>query len=853
MANTESNIVIKYVVDDSALVNSNKTLADTGKVLSEDVKKYDELKKKTAELDAENQDLKKSIEDLNKKLGEAGNTTDDAGDSFLSLGKQLKKAKDDYEKFVVQFGEGSKEAENAKKKYADLKESLSNVGKSLSTIKPEEKIAVFSKFGQTISGAFQTATGVLQAFGIENEKANEIAQRLQAGLNIAQGLSSVVQLKDAYKDVKSVLGFTATAQATLNTAQVAGATSTGVLSTAFRGLSTAIASTGVGAVVIALGALAGILLTSSSNTDTLTESEKNLKEANDKLNDSINNRVLAELELLATKDPKFQKALEQKKLEINSEKEIAKAKEEYNEKKKKSDKAYADASFLTSSGLYEYFSTSEKDVQDALKQTEIARQTLLNVQQTTNAKAQTLTENQNKKDKEDADKKAQKDKEDAKRIAQQKLDALKKLKSEEFQILQETLKGTELDAKDELQRFEVRFRNLDVLRKFEEKNADALGKNKLEINARYNSLEKELTNEYYAFVKTKRDKDKEDAKTKKEKELQEDKDLIKSFKDLVDQQANIEKRNNALIAKDKKDLAKLNFDTDTKAIEDKLKFTEQGTLEEKEYLTQLKELKQKYNKDIQEIDKESSEKQKKTDEDLKQKKLANAKFVVDSLSQISNTIIDSTNEQYEKELSALQDQLDNKIISEEEYEAKLRPIKQRQAEANKRAQIAQATINLAQGILNALGTTPPNLVPFAVALASSLGAINLAKIISTPIPAFNKGTLSVNGVDMGKDSVHAMLRPGEAVIPVDINKAYHPAIKAIYKKQISPTDINSFVLNRMSGKSSIGRDTAITANLDTFALSRAISKSKSSVEVANADFIGKVIAKELMKSYNPRR
>ena len=98
----------------------------------------------------------------------------------------------------------------------------------------------------------------------------------------------------------------------------------------------------------------------------------------------------------------------------------------------------------------------------------------------------------------------------------------------------------------------------------------------------------------------------------------------------------------------------------------------------------------------------------------------------------------------------------------------------------------------------------------------------------------------------------AMLRPGEAVIPTDTNRSYAPSIKAIYQKQIKPSEINAFVLNKLSGRGSIGRDTAITASVDTFALSKAMNKNRA-VEVTNANIVGKVIANEMMKAYNPRR
>ena len=169
-------------------------------------------------------------------------------------------------------------------------------------------------------------------------------------------------------------------------------------------------------------------------------------------------------------------------------------------------------------------------------------------------------------------------------------------------------------------------------------------------------------------------------------------------------------------------------------------------------------------------------------------------------------------------------------------------------EADKRAQIVQATIGIAQGIVNALSVQPANLVPYAIGLASTVGALQLATIIATKPPQFAKGTLSVPGIDMGRDSVHAILQPGEAVIPTKTNKAYHPTIKAIYEKKISPSEINNFVMSRTSS----GGKQSVTASVDTYALSRALGKNKT-VEVGNANAIGRAMARELLRGQNYRR
>ena len=194
---------------------------------------------------------------------------------------------------------------------------------------------------------------------------------------------------------------------------------------------------------------------------------------------------------------------------------------------------------------------------------------------------------------------------------------------------------------------------------------------------------------------------------------------------------------------------------------------------------------------------------------------------VNVLQFITDSVVQGDQAAREEELSQLEDQKNKKIISEEEYQKRLKVIKQKQAEDAKRAAIYNATLDLSRAIIAAL-TIPPPASVVAANFAAALAGLNLARIIATPIPKFAKGTLSVPGTEVGKDSVHAMLMPGEAVIPTATNRAYHPTIKAIYEKKISASEINSFVMSRTRS----GGSNSITANVDTYALGKALGKNK---------------------------
>jgi len=127
--------------------------------------------------------------------------------------------------------------------------------------------------------------------------------------------------------------------------------------------------------------------------------------------------------------------------------------------------------------------------------------------------------------------------------------------------------------------------------------------------------------------------------------------------------------------------------------------------------------------------------------------------------------------------------------SREAQRRKEAEIKTKQAKDNKAAAIIQAIISTALAVANANTIPYPGNIP-AMILAGVAGAAQIALIAAQPIPKFAKGTLSVSGGQAGKDSVPALLMPGEAVIPTRTNKLYAPAIDAIFTGKVSPKEAN---------------------------------------------------------------
>ena len=93
---------------------------------------------------------------------------------------------------------------------------------------------------------------------------------------------------------------------------------------------------------------------------------------------------------------------------------------------------------------------------------------------------------------------------------------------------------------------------------------------------------------------------------------------------------------------------------------------------------------------------------------------------------------------------------------------------------------------LAQGI--ALGGPLGGIAIAASVLAAIASGYAIVQSLQPPTPTFFRGTKYVEGREHpdGVDTVPAKLTKGEAVLPVDVNRDYHPAVKEIFDKKIPP-------------------------------------------------------------------
>lgn len=132
-------------------------------------------------------------------------------------------------------------------------------------------------------------------------------------------------------------------------------------------------------------------------------------------------------------------------------------------------------------------------------------------------------------------------------------------------------------------------------------------------------------------------------------------------------------------------------------------------------------------------------------------------------------------------------------------------MQEKQFETKRVADIADAVMNGLTGQVK-LWANPG--FPLAIPLSAILAGVTIAsvaKIASQKNPytqRFAKGTLNVTGGEYGKDSVPALLMPGESVIPTETNNLYKDTIRAVYTRRIPHKVLNKIVNDYVNNSNS---------------------------------------------------
>ena len=151
------------------------------------------------------------------------------------LKKQLREAQREVEVLSEKFGATSKEAINAAKKAGELKDAIGDAKALTDSFNPDAKFnALSSSLGGVASGfaAYQGAMGLV---GVESKELEAQLLKVQSAMAISQGLQGLGESIDSFKQLGAVIKNSVV--------------------TAFSSLKSALITSGIGLLVIAVGVL----------------------------------------------------------------------------------------------------------------------------------------------------------------------------------------------------------------------------------------------------------------------------------------------------------------------------------------------------------------------------------------------------------------------------------------------------------------------------------------------------------------------------------------------------------------------------------------------------------------------
>jgi len=180
-----------------------------------------------------NKEIKSVESEVNKLNDSISKGNSKASESFKPLKAQYREAQSLVAELSAKFGATSEQAIQAAKKAGELKDAIGDAKALTDAFNPDAKFnALSSSIGGVVSGfsAFQGGLGLL---GVESAKVEETLLKVQSAMALSQGLQGLGEAKDSLLQLGAVIK--------------------NQLVTAFSTLRGAIISTGIGALVVAVG------------------------------------------------------------------------------------------------------------------------------------------------------------------------------------------------------------------------------------------------------------------------------------------------------------------------------------------------------------------------------------------------------------------------------------------------------------------------------------------------------------------------------------------------------------------------------------------------------------------------
>ena len=201
-----------------------------------------------------------ATEDVTEAQKQNDTQTQKSEEGYKSFKTQIREATQDLMKMSAIYGESSKEAVEAAKKVAELKDQMGFAKDLVDKFNPDQKFKALGAATQLATNATTALVSGMALFGDQSQKTQETLLKVQAAMAFSESITNLSELGDQWKLLKSTISQSTIVQNLNNAATVVAGSvmklfggSVDTTSKSFKGLKAAIIGTGVGALVVALG------------------------------------------------------------------------------------------------------------------------------------------------------------------------------------------------------------------------------------------------------------------------------------------------------------------------------------------------------------------------------------------------------------------------------------------------------------------------------------------------------------------------------------------------------------------------------------------------------------------------
>ena len=173
--------------------------------------------------------------------------SEQATGQFKNLKQELRSIEGELNRMKEAGDTGSKAFQELQKRAGQVKDQLGDTKSAIKALSSDTfRLDAFAQGAQAIAGGFASAQGALALFGSENKQVEEAIKKTQGAMALLQGVTAITNVLQKESALRLAIA---------TTAQTAYTTVVGASTGAMKLFRIALASTGIGALVVGLGLL----------------------------------------------------------------------------------------------------------------------------------------------------------------------------------------------------------------------------------------------------------------------------------------------------------------------------------------------------------------------------------------------------------------------------------------------------------------------------------------------------------------------------------------------------------------------------------------------------------------------